>query len=500
MIRRCATGMSVVAAAVLASGSCARAPVQPAAAPAASAPRPVASASRSNAPTNDGPPATVARAVNLPAINHSALPNGLSVWHIPSRSLPVVQLRLVVKAGSSLDRDRPGLARMTAAAMARSSSAPGLGASAAAPPVLVPEFQVVPAATMFALELPKDHFEEGVDRLGSIARQPKLDNAPLADLRAREQQWASDLLRDDPASVARAAALRDLLGLSAPPTTLDLGKITVGDLKAFHKAAYAPSNLGLIVVGDVTFDEAEQAARRALGSWDAAPVAPQAPAPPAAVQYTRVIIADRPAVADSVIVIALPGPAPADALRPAFWLAQQHAVQSQATGTSCPPPAAASLLSLDAAGPVPMSVCVTSPTAQTAERIAATIERVRRTAAETLSAAELEASRASFNETFATRLPSLPALADLAGFAMGAGLQHDQLGRLASQVQSTTADQVREAMRDRAREGMLVVVIGDAAKLGEELSRFGDVTVVDPSEGFARKRQIPASPSAPSKP
>jgi zinc protease len=443
----------------------------------------------------------IARAVNLPDINHSALPNGLTIWHIQSRSLPVVQLRLVVRAGSSLDRDRPGLARMTALVIARSFNAPPAGppANTPRPDSLVPEVQVDPGTTVFALDLPKDHFEEGVDRLGAIARQPKLDSTPLGDLRNHEQQRASEMVRDDPASVARAIATRDLLGLSQPPTPQDLSKITTADCKAFHKAAYAPKNLGLVVVGDVTFDEAVQAGRRALGTLDAATISAQPPAPPAAVQYTRVIVADRPSSADSVMLLAMPGPAPTDSLWPALWLAREHAA---AAARSCPPPSAATLLSLDAgSGPVPMSVCLTAPTGQTADRVASALDRMRRGAGDAMSAVDLDAARASFNETFATRLSSLQALADFAAFAMGAGMQHDQVGRQAAQLQTTTAEQVRDVVRARARDGILVVVVGDASKLGDELSRFGDVTIVDPSEGFARKRQIPASPgTASSKP
>ena len=424
------------------------------------------------------------------------LPNGLAVWHIPTRSLPVVQIRLVVRAGSNLDRDRPGLAHMTAVAIANSTEAKPGGPR---PETLIPEVQVRPGTTTFGLDLPNDQLEAGVDRLGAVARQPKLDNAPLAELRASEHKRAADLIRDDPAGIARAIATRDLLGLSPPPTALDWSKITVADLKALHKAAYAPKNLGLVLVGDVSFDEAVQAAKRAFGSWDSAVAAMQPPTIPAPVQYTRVIVADRPASHDAIIVLATPGPSATDAIWPALWLAGRSVAEPRDQHARCLARDSATFLSLDTgAGPAPMIVCLAVDSDRTVERVGSGIDRMRRIAAESLSNTDLEAGRSAFDETLATRLSSSRALADLAAAAMGAGLEHDQLGRQIAQVQATTTDQIRDAVRKRARDGMLVVVVGDASRLGDPLSRFGDVTVIDPADGFAKKRQIPASPAAPS--
>ena len=92
----------------------------PPAPPARSAPAPRATASSLPAASAARPlpdaPEIAFQPVAIPVINHATLPNGLNVWHVGSRTIPTVHVRLVVRSGS----DRPALARLTALAIERS--------------------------------------------------------------------------------------------------------------------------------------------------------------------------------------------------------------------------------------------------------------------------------------------------------------------------------------------------------------------------------------------
>src|SRR5205085_9568745 len=102
----------------------------------------------------------------------------------------------------------------------------------------------------------------------------------------------------EPARLASLVALRTLLGPSAgAPVTgsiPDVQRLTASDLAAFHRRAYAPSNLALIAVGDLTVAQLEPEVEKLFGRA----TGPTFPVPVNAVSAEqpsklRVLIVDR---------------------------------------------------------------------------------------------------------------------------------------------------------------------------------------------------------------
>ena len=60
------------------------------------------------------PEAAAAAAVTAPTIAKRTLPNGLQVWSVTRRELPIVNALLLVRAGSAMDGASAGLAEVTA--------------------------------------------------------------------------------------------------------------------------------------------------------------------------------------------------------------------------------------------------------------------------------------------------------------------------------------------------------------------------------------------------
>ena len=92
--------------------------------------------------------------------------------------------------------------------------------------------------------------------------------------RVRDERLNSLLqAQDDPEQLIGFAFPRLLYGetvrygTSTIGTSSSLQRLTVADLKAFHDAAYRPSNAELVVTGDVTADIALPLLEKAFGSW-----------------------------------------------------------------------------------------------------------------------------------------------------------------------------------------------------------------------------------------
>ena len=84
--------------------------------------------------------------------------------------------------------------------------------------------------------------------------------------------------------------------------------ITRDDLVAFHRARWTPGGAALVMVGDVTLDEAKAIADKAFAGWKgAAPPKVEIPAP-APMPPGKVYLVDRPDAAQTVISEILPAP------------------------------------------------------------------------------------------------------------------------------------------------------------------------------------------------
>jgi zinc protease len=89
-------------------------------------------------------------------------------------------------------------------------------------------------------------------------------------------------------------------GLPQNGTPESLASVTERDLQQFHQTYYVPNNAILAVVGDVTIEEAVQAAERALGDWPrkeipaAARMSPPEPT-------RRLIVIDKPGAVQTAI-------------------------------------------------------------------------------------------------------------------------------------------------------------------------------------------------------
>ena len=259
-----------------------------------------ASAQARDWPSEQAPRPLPAHEVRFPPYEIRTLGNGMRVVAVLHHEQPAVSIRLLVGAGSAQDpKGKGGVANLMASLLDQGTTTRtaqqiadqidfiggDLGTGAAT------DLSFVNAIVM------KDSFQTGMDLIADIARNPAFDPEEIA--RQKDQILSSLRVNaDDPGYIADVVFDRLVYGfhpygLPGTGTEDSLSSLTREDLQAFHRQYFAPNNMILAIVGDVTGDEAFAAAERVFGSWPRGTVAQTPPIdpPPSA---RRIVIVDKP--------------------------------------------------------------------------------------------------------------------------------------------------------------------------------------------------------------
>jgi predicted Zn-dependent peptidase len=249
--------------------------------------------------------------LSLPAIQKRALSNGLPVWLIEAHEVPLVQVNLVVLAGSGDDpAGKFGAASLTAAMLDEGAGTRSALEIADAVEFLGANLTATSSfdASAVRLNVPVAKLEAALPVMADVAIRPTFPQAELDRLR---QERLTSLLqaRDDGAQVAPMAFARAVFGAhrygtGAMGTAATLKAFTTADLKAFHESAYQPSNATLVVAGDVRPDAVIALLEKHFGSWKPPAKAARTPvAAPKQIAERQLQIVDMPGAEQSQIRI-----------------------------------------------------------------------------------------------------------------------------------------------------------------------------------------------------
>jgi len=257
----------------------------------------------------------IAAPLRLPAYTRTTLDNGLIVYVMPTRRLPLVDFRLVVRAGSVSDpKGKEGLASLTADLLTQGAGPRGarqiaediafvggtLEASAATEQVIV------------TCEVLTKDFAAGLELLRDVALAPTFPAEEVAR-KKDEALGAIASQRDDPGTVANLELGPFLLGTSplAHPTIgweKSVATLTREDVAAFHGRHFRPDNAMLAVVGDVEPQAVKAALEKAFAGWKANGARPGGAYGPVPQSRSRqVLIVNKPEVTQTQIRLACMG-------------------------------------------------------------------------------------------------------------------------------------------------------------------------------------------------
>jgi predicted Zn-dependent peptidase len=463
------------------------------------------------APPESGP----ARETPFPKIDQGELANGVTLDVVSLRTLPLVQIRVLVKSGAAADGDLTGLANVTAKMLkdggaGRFSSKDllakieTLGADLG--------IEVSPDSTVLSLAVAKAHFDEAMDLLGTVVREPRWDEQEFTKLKKRQTQKVADKAKSSGTWAATMLVWRELYRL---PTGLhpyasydalpsELARITTKTCRDFYQKNYTPKNTEIVVGGDIDADASKKAVERAFGTWKGGDVAPPTFAEATPPNRLKILLADRPKSAQSDIYVASLGPARKDD----SWTAIKVANQVLGGGVS-------GRLFLDvrekrslayntrssvgelARGPVPIMAYAGTQTAKTGLAVQALLDNLKRISTEPASEDELNTARRFLADIFAVRMETVGAVSDMVVSLRVLGLPDDYYDTYRKEIRDINADRALHAIGEHVREGHAVIAVaGDAERIAPVLSHFGDVIVYSPEKEFERVRSIPANPQA----
>jgi zinc protease len=238
----------------------------------------------------------------LPSAQVRELPNGLKVAVIERRSLPLLTLRLVVKAGAEADPPSlAGTAQLTADLLSEGTSQHSARQIAETVDAMGGNLETRAGWDDSSVELTvlSDRTVLAFSLLADVVRRPTF---PAEEIERKRQQTLSalEVLRDDPAFTADSLFQRLVFSGTPYGHTLDgteesVRRIARPDLAAFHARHYQPANCILAAVGDITVEQAVAYAATYFGDWEGTPTpAPRASPLPEPPSQRTIVVVDKP--------------------------------------------------------------------------------------------------------------------------------------------------------------------------------------------------------------
>ena len=231
----------------------------------------------------------------FPEIRRTTLANGLRVWTIEHRAVPLLSTLLLVRRGSAADPPgMEGLAALTGDlldegcgdldALALHEALGRIGAQI--------ETEIGSDATMLGLTVLERFAARGLSLLADMVQRPRLE---LGDFeRVRDLRLNRLVQMRDMPPVLADRALTELLYSDHPYGHLAIGReaslrsLSVEAVRRFQREAYVPAGATVVIAGDATHDALVRLVEEAFGGWSsraaglAAVAVTGEPSPPAA--------------------------------------------------------------------------------------------------------------------------------------------------------------------------------------------------------------------------
>ena len=141
----------------------------------------------------------------------------------------------------------------------------------------------ISAGTDFSLQVLTDHFEQGVQLLADNLLHPALPEHGFEVVQEKTRGVVAGRI-ESPHYRFRRALLKALYPVDDPtlrqPTPESVASLTLDDVTAYHKNVFRPDLTVMVVIGDVTPDQAQAVIEKYFGSWKAVGPKPETDLPP----------------------------------------------------------------------------------------------------------------------------------------------------------------------------------------------------------------------------
>jgi zinc protease len=260
------------------------------------------------------PPAGPEPRVKVPEVWQAELANGIRVYGIRNTELPLVDVNLIIDGGIMQDNvSLPGVASLTAAVLPQ-------GTKNKTPEDLEEEIALLGSRISVGASreeinmsgsMLSRNFRKTMDLMKEIILEPRWDSTEftLALTRARNSIIQAEAL---PRAVATNTFYRliygkdHIFGYNVRGTRESVERITISDLKSFYDKNFSPSLTRILIVGNISQEEALSALDPLVQEWKPKEVLLNQYHDPVAPEKSTIYFVDIPGSRQSVIQIGYP--------------------------------------------------------------------------------------------------------------------------------------------------------------------------------------------------
>ena len=440
-------------------------------------------AQQKQTPPAGGPP----KPFTVPAHETYELPNGMKVTLVPYGNLPKVTLSLVVRTGNLNEpADMPGLADLAGKLMKEGTTSKSSKQIAEDSANMGGAITITVGVDESAIDTDvlSEFGPQAAALLADVAEHPLFPDSELPRLKNDALRQLS-IAKSVPQSMALERFRKILYGDhpygTVFPTEESIKRTTVADIKKYYEGNFGAARAHLYVAGRFDGGEMKKAVATAFGAW-AKGTAPLINTPKVKAQHA-LDLTDRPGAAQSVLLVGLPVPDPTSAdavplavtnslLGGSFGSRITSNIREQ-KGYTYSPRSEISRRYHDAYW-VESADVTTQFTGPSLKEIFGEIDRLSK---EAPSDAELKGIQRYMSGVFVIQNSSRSALINQLRYVDFQGLGEDYLKTYIQKINAVTpADVQKETAEYIKPEQMTIVVVGDKAKISEQLAPFAPGT------------------------
>ena len=255
------------------------------------------------------PPAGKAPEVNVPSVWKATLANGIRIFGIQNKELPLVELSLVINGGVMQDKtELPGVAGMVASVLPQ-------GTKNKTPEELEEQTELLGSSinmyagreemTINASALSRN-FDKTAGLMKEIILEPRWDTAEFS----MAQTATRNSIIQAEAQPGRVASLlfnkllygtNNILGYNTRGTKESINKITLKDLKDYYENNFSPDITKILIAGNVTREQALAALKPFEAEWKSKEIKMNSYPIPANPEKSQIYFVDIPGSRQSVI-------------------------------------------------------------------------------------------------------------------------------------------------------------------------------------------------------
>ncbi len=440
--------------------------------------------------------------LKLPVFQKAELKNGLTIILVEDHALPTVHTSVVVRAGAALDGKDAGLADITWDLLdegAGSLNAPGLAIAFAD---LGSEVESSGSREYGSVrsQFLKKNVDKGLELLAMVVQRPTFASGDFD----RVKKLHIDALKakeGDPSTLSSQVLVAEVYGFDHAyghpydGTAATVDKVRVNAAKRFWSDHAGPKNAALVLVGDVTLDEAKALGEKHFGKWRGGGKAAKPPSAP------------KPKTANKLFVIDFPG-APQTQIRFARALLAVNdpdeaamTVMNQVLGGMFSSRLNLKLReekqwtygafsSIDTRiGPGPFLLGADVQTVNTGDAVKEIFDQLDTLKTGGVTDEELGLSKQNFVKSIPGLFNLPPLQVDVATELFAMGLPLDHYEKQVTAVNAVTSEQaLKAAQRAIVKEDFVVVLVGDRKAIEEGLKdkNLGQVVFLNKDGSVAK--------------